>query len=681
MSAPWRGAVVICLVWAQLGIGSQIGAARTNSGSDTTKTGVQAAVATTTVYLPNITRMLGGRDGWQTPFIVQNVGAVSTDLTMSFYAFSDGSLVKTRTVAGLPPGNSVFHDPNSDTELPAEGQFGVVVQSFGSPIVAVVNEHQNLQNAARQEALSYQGLSQGSTKLYAPYFAYNVSGWVTTLIVQNLGLIPTVVSLQFTTADGTRNITLTRALQPGRSDFVDPRVEPTLLAGFEYTITMTASQPIGAVINAHNDAATVAQPRGFSYNASRPSDIQESFLPYVAKNTDGIGRSTRLFVQNTSTVAGTAHLAFCQLGNPSCVLQTISAPSAIPPGGVWSLDLAQSPQLADGEYSIYSYNLTGEANYLAILAATTSPATALGYTSLGFGETKWFLPNVTRTLGGPAGWTTPIVIQSTGSTVTTANLSWYRFADGALVYQQTLLGLQAGSAVRVDPRTVPALADNTQYAVVVTAPTGGVAVVVTELNFLGGDSAMAYEGFSPPEAGGFGNTSCAPTSAPAGTTFKCRFYGLPPGATPVTFTLSNPSGTPTTSTSAFPVASDGSATYLVTLTNQGTRTVTASAGGLTLSASATVLPATFSVSTTQSRNGFISVQTKASIPCSMYAVQPNGNFGPAFVRNIMTSMSDGTGLVSFPYTPVTTPSGTWLNVVRCNSGSETLAVSSQFTVP
>jgi len=29
---------------------------------------------TTTIFLPNITKMLGGPSGWVTPFIVQNVG-------------------------------------------------------------------------------------------------------------------------------------------------------------------------------------------------------------------------------------------------------------------------------------------------------------------------------------------------------------------------------------------------------------------------------------------------------------------------------------------------------------------------------------------------------------------------------------------------------------------------------
>src|SRR5438105_3466473 len=131
-----------------------------------------------------------------TPFILQNVGSDPTNVTMDFFAFSDGSLVKTRTVSSLAPSNSVFHDPNSDPDLPAGGQFSVVIRSTNSPVVSVVNEHQNVRNQQRQEALSYQGLSEGSTKTYAPYFAYNVNGWLTTLVVQNLGTVATTVSLQ-----------------------------------------------------------------------------------------------------------------------------------------------------------------------------------------------------------------------------------------------------------------------------------------------------------------------------------------------------------------------------------------------------------------------------------------------------------------------------------------------------
>ena len=47
---------------------------------------------TTTAYLPNVTKTLGGAQGFQTPFIVQNVGVTSGDLDLSFYRFGDGAL-------------------------------------------------------------------------------------------------------------------------------------------------------------------------------------------------------------------------------------------------------------------------------------------------------------------------------------------------------------------------------------------------------------------------------------------------------------------------------------------------------------------------------------------------------------------------------------------------------------
>ena len=644
------------------------------------------AAATTTVYLPNVTRMLGGPDGWQTPFIVQNVGAVATDVTMSFYAFADGTLVKTRTVAGLQPGNSVFHDPNSDTELPAGGQFSVVVQSTSSPIVVVVNEHQNVQNSSRQEALSYQGLSQGSTMVFAPYFANNLNGWLTTLIVQDLGSQSTTASLTFVSFDGTRTVTLTRDLQPGRAAFVDPRFEAGLAAGVEYGVSLKATQPLGVVINAHNDAATVAAPRGFSYNGSPANDFRTNYLAYVAKNGDVFGRTSRIFVQNATGKAEKPHLLLCPLNNSSCpsgVGAVIDGPATLAPGAVWAYDMATSV-VPDGDYSVSSISNTGESNFVAMVAATLSPGTAMGSSATGIGRTKWYLPNVTRTLGGPNGWTTPIVIQSASTGTTTARLSWYRFTDGALVTQQYVTGLQISTGVRVDPRDVAQLSDNTQYAVLVEAPAFGVSVVVTELNFLGGDGAMAYEGFAPPEAAGFGTTGCTPTSAAGGAVFWCRFYGLPAGASPVAFTAQGPSGNPST-TSGAAVAADGSATIDWRISGQGVYTFTASAGGVTLNATATVLNANFSVSTTQSKNGAITVQTKSGIPCTLWVTRPDGSTAPQFAnRGILTVFADQAGSAAFAYTPIspiTSPIGTYRNVVHCTSGAETLGVEPTFTVP
>src|SRR2546423_15548572 len=119
---------------------------------------------TTTIYLPNITRMLGGADGWNTPFIVQNVGASSTNLTFDFRRFSDGAVVKTRTVTGLAPGTSVFHAPNADGELAAGGPNSAVIQPVRRPVVAAGNEHPNGANPPRHGAPSHDGLTSGAMR-------------------------------------------------------------------------------------------------------------------------------------------------------------------------------------------------------------------------------------------------------------------------------------------------------------------------------------------------------------------------------------------------------------------------------------------------------------------------------------------------------------------------------------
>jgi hypothetical protein len=119
----------------------------------------------------------------------------------------------------------------------------------------------------------------------------------------------------------------------------------------------------------------------------------------------------------------------------------------------------------------------------------------MGYVALAQPAQKFFLPNVTRTLGGSAGWTTPILLQSVSATG--ATVEWRRFSDGQLVTTQNL-SLTRSSSIRIDPRTVPLLADDTQYAVTIAGTDGTVAAIVSELNFSGGDGAMAYEGFAAP---------------------------------------------------------------------------------------------------------------------------------------------------------------------------------------
>ena len=119
--------------------------------------------------------------------------------------------------------------------------------------------------------------------------------------------------------------------------------------------------------------------------------------------------------------------------------------------------------------------------------------TAAGYSARTQPATRLFLPNVTRRLGGADGWSTPLVLQTI--TATSLKISWYRFADGSLAVAQEL-PVTPKQSIRIDPRDVLGLADETQYAVVVDAIGGTATGIVVELNFQGGDGAMIYEGFA-----------------------------------------------------------------------------------------------------------------------------------------------------------------------------------------
>ncbi|MDP9275636.1 MAG: hypothetical protein M3O99_08615 [Chloroflexota bacterium] len=625
--------------------------------------------ATTTIYLPNIVKMLGGPDGWNTPFIVQNVGSNSTNLTFEFRRFSDGAVVKSRTVAGLAPGTSVFHAPNADAELAAGGQYSVVIKSFGSPVVAVVNEHQNEANPQRQEALSYDGLTSGSTKVYLPYVAALSGGFYCTVITQNLGTGLGAVTAEFKSYDGLKTAQISRAVPAGGSQFIDPRFESGLVAGTEYGVTMTATQPIGVVVNCHNDDANVVAPRAFSYNGVLATNEIRSFAPYAAKNVGG--RTSRILVQNAGTAAAQPVLYWGSLGGP--ITATQSGPATLAPGAVWVYDFATSG-LPDGERSI---GVRG--GQFAVLVDTRGPTSAMAFTGGAEYSNRVYLPNITRTLGGPSGWTTPIVVQSQDGFA--ATLKWYRFADGVLVYTQALtFGFSAGMSIKVDPRSIPQLSDNTQYAVAIEASAGGVGAVVLELNDRGGDSAMAYEGMTAAPSAPFGTSSCTPTADTSGSSFRCRFYGLPPGAAPINYRITVPGfadGTDTITDES--VASDGSWGITVFATTQGLRTVTITAGGVSKSASFTVNTPTFGVQMTQSQNGAIAATTKPGAVCVALATLPDNTIVLASALQVVKT-ADAVGKVSWTY-PAQPGAGSGTQLVECNFGAETHAASAQYTLP
>jgi hypothetical protein len=462
-----------------------------------------AGTPTSSAFLPNITKTLGGPDGFYTPFIVQNVGTTTTDLQVSFYRFSDGSLVTCRKITGVGPGTSFADVPNNDTDLPSNSQFSVVVRSFGARIVAVVNEHAG--SGSRAEALSYDGFAAGSTTVYLPNIVRRFFGYHTPFIMQNLGTATTLATATFVGRGSEPGATISRTIAAGQSQFIEPNIESSLVDGGAYAVTVRADQPLAVVVNTHNDDASNSLPVAYSTDGISTGGTTV-YGAYAAKNANDYGRTgtiSTIVVQNLGVAATAPTLEFTPLGGGATT--SFAGPST-PAGGAWAFDprfvngvapggsfCAAGPPpgcLPDGEYT-FKASASGT---IAAAVNVISPDSAMGYTATGTPATKYFLPNVTRTLGGSRGWTTPVLLLSVNATG--ASVEWRRFADGVLVTTQNLT-LTPGVGIRIDPLTVGGLSDNTQYAVTVTGIGGQVVAIVEELAS-GGENAMIYEGFAGP---------------------------------------------------------------------------------------------------------------------------------------------------------------------------------------
>ncbi len=468
---------------------------------------------TQTLYLP------GGEGGWYTPFIVQNTGSATTMLEVTFYKFVDGSCVERFLVSGINPGTSYANDPRDTVKnpiLPDDAQFSVVVKSYGSTVVGVVNEHQG--SGTRAEALSYDGFSAGANTVYLPNITRRLFGlFVTPFIIQNLGDGVASVQATFRTFDGTGvPVTIGRTIDSGRSKPIDPNSNdfnlgaPGLTDNKQYAVTVTSNQPVAVVVNTHADAASVANPVAYAADGVT-GGASTIYAAYASKNAASIDRYSTIVVQNLGASAVTPQITFTPLVGAAGTANTYTFATPIQPNQSKAFDprfsfstqgTANTPCstggadcLADGEYSV---RITASGATLAAAMNVISDvggATAMGYAANAAPSTKFYLPNVTRTLGGANGWSTPIILQTV--TASGATVEWRRFSDGALVTTQNLT-IANGSAMRIDPRTVAGLSDDTQYGVTVNGTGGTLTAIVTELNFQGGDGAMTYEGFPSP---------------------------------------------------------------------------------------------------------------------------------------------------------------------------------------
>jgi hypothetical protein len=461
----------------------------------------------TTIYLPNVTKTLGGETGWTTPFIVQNVDRAQTGmLRIDLYRFSDGALALTREVCAVAPGTSFALSPVNEPSLPHDTQFSAVIRSYVTDAVAVVNQHA-IAWGRSQQAASYTGIARGATSVALPNVVKRFFGFATPFVVQNVGATTTTATAAFASFDGSHTAQVSRTLAPGRAAAIDPNAEPALRDATQYAVTITASQPLAVVANTHGFAqVSAAQIAGgaVTYSTTGVSEGSSPVLmPYVVKNVAGAGKGiATIVVQNVGSTPVAPSLLFRPLGSEQ---PRIFGGPLVPPGRAWAFDprftdgdtskavcgtAASGGCLADGEYSAVAVaDNDAVASVVSIIGIGSQ--TAEGYAGTLNGGGRVFLPNVTRRFGDLGEWSTPFVVQ--GNTATTATVSWYRSSDVRPVTTQTL-SLGTGMSRLIDPRDVPGLVDGTRYSVVIEG-NGSLAAIVLQLSATPpGDGAMIYEG-------------------------------------------------------------------------------------------------------------------------------------------------------------------------------------------
>ena len=472
--------------------GATAGAPARMSAASATPCG-SAGAPTSTVYLPNITKTLGGPLGWDTPVYVQNAGAIQTAVEATFYRFSDGAPVVCRKTPGLPPGASLLDDPALDTDLQDDTQFSVVLRSFGAPIVATVEQVQGA--GASRETMSYAGFTSGATTVYLPNVTRRFYGYDVPFIIQNLGSTTAAVAARFVSFDGSQALTISRVVEPGRSRVIDPDSDdvalgaPGLTDGTQYAVTLTSTQPIGVVANAENRAIG---PVAFSHNGLA-AGATTLYAPYAVKGPV----FSPVVVQNVGTVTADATLTFTPLSGIGAV-QSFTL-RAIPAKGARAFDprfslgtttpcaIASASCLGAGEYSLKIQSTAP----MAAVVMPNSATTAAGYLAATTLEPRALLPVVARSVGGAGGPTTAMLIQS--GSATRATLRYYAVSSGALVTTQEI-ALPA-SGVKIDPRSVAGLRDDARYAVTIDGNGGTLIAVALEQAFTGGDTTTMYEGF------------------------------------------------------------------------------------------------------------------------------------------------------------------------------------------
>jgi hypothetical protein len=444
------------------------------------------------VFLPNITKTLGGQGGWTTPIVVQNIGEAPTDVALTFYRFSDGKSVATVTMPGLRPGQSRTFDPRADVRLPDDTQFSTVVQAASGQVAVAVVE------GSGTSWMGYSGTPTGASTVYLPNITRNLGGrdgWNTPFIVQNLGAKKAVATVSFynfaagTLAKRIDNV----ALEPGRSQAFLTWAIDGLADDAQYAVVVQgpADSQLYAIVN------EVSGGMAMSYEGL-VSGSEVVYLPNVLKYLGGTDHwFTPFIVQNIGAAPATFNVEFYSFETGAIVTTLFG--QQLQPGRSLPVDVRFNPvSLPAGSYSVVVRGNAGAKLGAIVNEVDPGAGMAMSYDGIAKSEAQAsaFLPYLQKTAGA-AGWFSPIVTQNLGTTPADLTLTLFD-SNGDIATQKLFPAVKPGAAAVYDPRADRRLKNGT-YSGLVQSNGAPISAVVNIAGALRGDYAMAFTSAAAPQ--------------------------------------------------------------------------------------------------------------------------------------------------------------------------------------
>jgi len=372
----------------------------------------------------------GAYGGYVTAVTIQNTGTAAASVAIAYFDQNGAPVGTGDSISNLPVNASWLVRQDLGTSFPSSGgdavQAGSAVVSSNQPVASFVNE---FAPGSVGDATSYSGVhipgGVGAT-LYAPTIVNNAYGGYTTGIgLLNQGSSATDVTITYSAANGSV-VKIQKVNGLAAHAYHALYSGDTVLGlpnGFAGTATITnsASQPMGAVVNETGPGGQFS-----SYDAV-PSGSTTLNVPVALNNAFG-GYYTGMGIQNTSANAGSVTVTYYDASGTGTVKSfSIPANGSL---GVYQGSATDGP--AVGAYTaVIQSTLALAAVVNEVAPSTTSAQQSTSYNTFSAGSGIVHLPLVENT--GPDPWNTGEGIMNTGASSTTVVVFYYDATTGASI--------------------------------------------------------------------------------------------------------------------------------------------------------------------------------------------------------------------------------------------------------